>query len=876
VNAVDIRQRFLDFFAARDHEVVRSSSLVPHNDPTLYFTNAGMVQFKDVFVGGEQRATPRATTVQKCLRVSGKHNDLEVVGRTPRHHTFFEMLGNFSFGDYFKREAISMSWELLTGVYGIDPNRLWVTVYEEDDEAWDLWRSVVNFPEARLQRLDAKENFWSMGATGPCGPCSELHYDLGPAMGSDTRGPAGGDDRYMEIWNLVFMQYDQAEDGTRTALPRPSIDTGAGLERLTAVMQGKPTNWDTDLFTPLLDQVGALANRRYGANGEDDVAMRVIADHARAAAFLVADGVMPSNEGRGYVLRRIMRRAIRYGVKLGLEEPFLHTTAAKVVGDFQGAYPELAERRSFIHEIILGEEERFSRTLDRGTRLLNSALEKLPAGGSVDGDTAFELKDTYGFPLDLTRLMASERGFGVDEPRFEALELEQRSRGRAAWKGSGQEAIAGLWHELGNVHGDTTFTGYDRDADVSTVLTLVRRDGDELTQTNELLVGQAGIVLLDRSPFYGESGGQQGDSGVMIAADAAFEVSDTLKASGMHLHHGAVTQGALRVGDSLQTRPDTDRRDATRRNHTGTHLLHSALREVLGDHVQQKGSLVGPERLRFDFAHHKPIAAAELRAIEDSVNAQILRNQAVSTQVSDVESAKAAGAMALFGEKYGDKVRVVSVPGYSVELCGGTHARATGDIGQFVITSETGIAAGIRRIEAQTGLGAIAWNRQQTQQLHAASDALKTTPDRLDETAERLLEERRALQAEVARMQRDLAAAAATDLIGQARDIHGVKVLAVRFDGDLREQADRLRDQLGTSLVILAGEKGPKVQVLVAASKDIAGKRISAGTVLAELAPIVGGRGGGRPDLAQGGGSDAAGIPQLLERAYSFAAETLS
>ncbi len=877
MKAAQIRQQFLDFFGQRDHTVVRSSSLVPHNDPTLYFVNAGMVQFKDTFTGAEQRDYTRATSVQKCLRVSGKHNDLEVVGRTPRHHTFFEMLGNFSFGDYFKTDAIKMSWELLTGVYGIDPERLWVTVYEEDDEAWDLWRSVVDFPEARLRRMDAKENFWSMGPVGPCGPCAELHYDLGPDMGAlDPDGPAGGTDRYVEIWNLVFMEFMQHPDGSRTRLPKPSIDTGAGLERVTAVLQGKLTNWDTDLFTPLLAQVGQAADKRYGADSEDDVAMRVIADHARATAMLIADGVMPSNEGRGYVLRRIMRRGIRYGVKLGFDAPFLHKTTAEVVKQFGEAYPELGQRSGFIHEVVIGEEERFARTLDRGTKMLDKALDKLSDGGTLDGDTAFELKDTYGFPIDLTRLMAGERQFSVDEPRFEQLELEQKQRGRANWKGSGQEAVGTLWHDLAGRLGQTTFSGYDRDQDVGTIVALVRKDGDQLEAVDQLNAGDEGTVVLDRTPFYAESGGQVGDTGNLTTGDARFEVFDTTKASGLHLHMGKLMDGSITVGEGLEVQADGARRDETRRNHTGTHLMHAALREVLGDHVQQKGSLCGPNRLRFDFAHHKSMTTDELSRVEDLVNREILANSGVQTDVKDLDQAKADGAMALFGEKYADDVRVVSIPGFSVELCGGTHATATGDIGLFVITSESGIAAGVRRIEAQTGNGAIAWVRSQNEALRSISAQLKSSPAKAAEAVAKLQEEKKTLQNEVKSLTQEAAKSAASDMLSDARDIGGVKVLAAEFEGNLREQGDRLRDQLGSSLVVLVGRKGPKVQLLVAASKDIAGGRVNAGNVLRELAPLVGGRGGGRPDLAQGGGADPAGIPALLERSYELAGELLS
>jgi len=875
VKVAEIRQRFLSFFADRGHEVVPSAPLVPFNDPTLFFVNAGMVQFKDVFTGKEQRASRRAASVQKCLRVSGKHNDLENVGRTPRHHTFFEMLGNFSFGDYFKADAIPMAWELCTGDFGMDPNRLWVTVYEEDDEAYDLWLQL-GFPEARLQRMDAKENYWSMGDTGPCGPCSEIHYDHGPAISPDDRGPAFGSDRYVEIWNLVFMQFEQRAGGQRDPLPNPSIDTGAGLERIAAVLQGVYSNYDTDVFQPLLARGSEISGVAYGANAESDVALRVIADHARATAFLVSDGIMPANEGRGYVLRRLMRRAIRFGVKLGIERPFFHEITATVARQFRDTYPEIDARYGFVDEVVRGEEERFRHTLDRGMKLLEGELEKAGKGGVLPGDVAFTLSDTYGFPLDLTRLIAEEHLATVDEPGFEAALEEQRARGRAAWKGSGERAVADLWFHLAVEHGPTHFTGYADDESPGTVVALVKRtvgaDGEPDYEVVERLEqDETGFVLLDRTPFYAEAGGQVGDTGELRGGESTFRVEDTLGAEKLHVHKGTVTAGTLSVGDGVQAVVDAARRNHTRRNHTATHLMHAALRTVLGEHVAQKGSLVAPDRLRFDFSHHKPMTEEEIHRVEDLVNEEILRNVALNTAIEDLESAKASGAMALFGEKYDEQVRVVRIPGFSTELCGGTHCRRTGDIGSFHITSESGIAAGVRRIEAQTGAGAHRWVRSHLDTLNGTAAQLRTSPDNVLPSLQRLQEERKKLERELESARRELAKRAAGDLLSRAREIDGVQVLAAEFDGDLREQADRLRDQLGTALVILAARRGEKVQLLAAATKDIAGSRVHAGKVIQAIAPLVGGRGGGRPDMAQGGGVDTAGIAAALERAYDVA-----
>ncbi|TVQ86204.1 MAG: alanine--tRNA ligase [Deltaproteobacteria bacterium] len=875
MNVHEIRRRFLNFFRDHGHEVVASASLVPHDDPTLFFVNAGMVPFKDAFTGAARREVSRATSVQRCMRVSGKHNDLENVGRTPRHHTFFEMLGNFSFGDYFKREAIAYSWAFLTQELGISPDRLWVTVFEEDDEAYDLWLEI-GFPKARLQRMGADENFWSMGDTGPCGPCSEIHYDHGPGVSNDTRGPAGGDDRYVEIWNLVFMQFEQRADGSRVPLPSPSIDTGAGLERLAAVMQGVFSNYDADVFQGLIGKGAELSGKPYGDEPEVDVALRVIADHARATTFLVSDGVMPSNEGRGYVLRRVMRRAIRFGVKIGLDRPFLHQMCARVVADFGSAYPELRERVAFIEEVVRAEEERFRTTLDRGLRLLEAEVDKLQPGEALSGQVAFTLSDTFGFPLDLTRLIAEEQGISVDEGGFEQALEAQRARGRAAWKGSGEEAVEGYWRQVADDVGATVFDGYPTSSRSGVegqgrVLALARRRDHELEEVQALSSGESGVIVMDRTPFYAESGGQVGDVGRLVVDGAVFHVDDTTKASGLHLHHGRLIQGDVTVGHALRAMVEGPRRDATRRNHTGTHLLHAALREVLGDHVTQKGSLVGPDRLRFDFSHHKPMTEQELVAVEDRVNAQILRNVALTDEVMPLERAKAEGAMALFGEKYDDEVRVVRVPGFSTELCGGTHVLRTGDIGSFVILSEAGVAAGVRRLEAQTGQGALQVSRDRAAALREAAEALKAGADRVVESIRKLQDERRRLERELEQARAELARSAASDLLSHAREIGGVQVLVGRYDGDLKEQADRLRDKLGTSLVVLASTKGSKAILLVATTSDLAGKRVHAGHLVRDLAKHIGGGGGGRPDLAQAGGSQPEGLDSALQAAWAWA-----
>jgi alanyl-tRNA synthetase len=873
VKSPEIRRRFLDFFAQRGHAVQPSSALVPERDPTLFFVNAGMVQFKNIFTGDEPRKTPRATTVQKCLRVSGKHNDLENVGRTPRHHTFFEMLGNFSFGDYFKRDAIEMAWKLLTGpesegCFELDPERLWVTIYEDDDDAHEIWTQVVGFPEARLQRLGVKDNFWSMGDTGPCGPCTEIHYDHGPEVSDDERGPAGEDGRYVEIWNLVFMQYQQHADGTRDELPQPSIDTGMGLERLAAIKQGVYWNYDTDVFQGIIQRTAQVTGVTYGADDATTVALRVIADHARAAAFLIGDGVMPSNERRGYVLRRIMRRAIRFGRTLGVQQPFLWEAADQVVEEMGDAYPQLRERRAFIQEVVKGEEERFATTLDKGLQLLEQAMEGTE---QLDGAVVFELYDTFGFPPDLTALIAGERGVTIDHAGFDACMAEAKERSRRGGKGSGDVGITSIESELAHELPETVFTGYDGDSGTSQVLAIVQDGG----RADALVQGEARVVTRE-TPFYAESGGQAGDNGRLEWPGGSFTVTDTVKApGGIHLHVGTLDAGTLRPGQDVALHVDGGRRDLTRLNHSATHLLHAALRNVLGDHVQQKGSLVDPNRLRFDFSHHKSLTADEVQTIQDRVNDQIRGNSAVKTQLRTLEQATEDGAMALFGEKYGDNVRVVSMGDerFSVELCGGTHATRTGDIGLFRITSEAGVAAGVRRIEGVTGPGAMAWYDARERAASQAAAALRTPVEELPAAIERLMVDRKRLERELDKLKLELARAAGGDLASQARDIDGIKVIAAELPGDvntLRNEADRLRDQLGTAVVVLGSREGGSVTLIVAVTKDIAGKRAHAGNIVRSVAKMVGGGGGGRPDMAQAGGRNADALPAALESVYDL------
>ena len=861
MSAADVRRAFLDYFAAAGHTVVASSSLVPGNDPTLLFTNAGMVQFKDVFLGQDQRPYVRATSSQRCVRAGGKHNDLENVGYTARHHTFFEMLGNFSFGDYFKADAIKHAWTFLTGTLGIDPARLWVTVYQDDDEAADIWIKQVGVPADRLTRLGEKSNFWSMGDTGPCGPCTEIFFDHGAHIpGGPPGSPDEDGDRYVEVWNLVFMQYDRSADGTMTPLPKPSVDTGMGLERISAVMQGVHTNYDIDLFQGLIAAAATLVRTTDLASPS----LRVIADHIRACAFLVADGVLPSNEGRGYVLRRIMRRAMRHGHKFGAEPTFFAELLPALVSAMGQAYPELIERQSFIRDVLFKEGEQFARTLANGMGLLDTAIAALGTGTLLGGDTAFKLYDTYGFPADLTADICRERGLSLDQAGFDAAMEAQRDRARAASR-FGVDLRGGA--DLGTV---TTFEGYEHLVTTSKVVALLK-DGVTVSQ---LQAGEQGEVVLDHTPFYAESGGQVGDTGLLQATGVSFAVADTRKRGTAFTHIGQLHSGSLQVGDALDAQVDGARRAHIRRNHSATHLLHAALREQLGTHVTQKGSLVNSERLRFDFAHHQPVTADELRAIEQRVNEQVRANAPAHTQVMPYDQAVAAGAMALFGEKYADEVRVLQLGSFSVELCGGTHVERAGDIGLFKIVSEGGVAAGVRRIEAVSGQGAIDHISQTDDILRSVAALVRGTRDDVSARVHDSLEQLRSLEKQVRSLKDKLASGAGTDLAAAAVDVGGTKVLATVIDGAdataLRAAVDQLKDRLKSAVIVLASVAGPDKVVLVAGvTADLVGK-VKAGEVVGAVASQVGGKGGGRPDFAQAGGTQPAALPAALASVADF------
>ncbi len=886
----ELRTSFLDFFAERGHEIVPSSPLVPANDPTLLFTNSGMVQFKDVFLGRESRASQRAVTSQRCLRAGGKHNDLENVGYTDRHLTFFEMLGNFSFGDYFKRDAIRFAWEYMTEVLGLPPERLWCTVYLDDDEAASLWLDDIGIDKRRFARIGAEENFWSMGDTGPCGPCSEIFYDHGESVpGGPPGSPDAEGDRYVEVWNLVFMQFDRNAQGELTLLPKPSVDTGMGLERLSAVMQGVHSVYDTDLFRSLIEAAAA-------ATGTQDLAsnsLRVIVDHIRACSFLIVDGVLPGNEGRGYVLRRIIRRALRHGYKLGVEEPFFHSLVASLDAEMGQAYPELTEHRGHVERVLLQEEERFAETLDKGMRLLEGAIADLPSGAALPGETVFKLYDTYGFPEDLTADIARERGLGVDRDGFERAMKGQRTRSRQA---SRFEALA---HDLPSLSEETEFLGYEcLEADGEVVALF----DAEANPVERLSKGDTGIVVLDRTPFYAESGGQVGDTGRLLAepggfaddltrmsgytgrlsdtphelfgAAAEFRVTDTRKLDAAHGHFGSLTLGELVVGAKITASVDAKRRAATVLNHSATHLLHAALREVLGSHVQQKGSLVAPDRLRFDFSHYEPVANDELAEIEVLVNEQIRLNTAAETRVLPFDEAIAAGAIAFFGDKYGDDVRVLTLGEFSTELCGGTHVSRAGDIGLFKITSESGIAAGQRRIEAVTGRGALAWVNAGETVLREVAGLVKGSRDDVSDKVVQLIERARNLEREVAKLKSSLATGGGRDLLDETEEVNGVQLLVARLDGAdvkaLRSAADRFKDKLRSGVVVLGSVEADKVYLVAGVTKDLT-DRLHAGKLIKPVAECVGGSGGGRPDFAQAGGT----LPDKLDEALALVKASL-
>ena len=868
-SVADIRKTFLDFFASKGHTVVASSPLVPGNDPTLMFTNSGMVQFKDVFLGTDKRPYVRAASVQACLRAGGKHNDLENVGYTARHHTFFEMLGNWSFGDYFKRESLKWAWELLTEVYKLPPERLLATVYEEDDEAYDIWTQEIGLPPERVIRIgDNKggryksDNFWMMADTGPCGPCSEIFYDHGPHIAGGPPGSPDEDgDRFIEIWNNVFMQFNMAEDGSVSPLPAPCVDTGMGLERLAAILQHVHSNYEIDIFDALIK----AAARETGEKDLGHKSLRVIADHIRATAFLVSDGVLPSNEGRGYVQRRIVRRAIRHGYKLGQKKPFFHKLVADLVHLMGDAYPRLQAQGERITEILKTEEERFFETLANGMDILDAAL----AGGAKElpGEVAFKLHDTYGFPLDLTKDVCREREVGVDEAGFAAAMDRQKSQARAAGKFKMDRALeySGAGH---------AFTGYERLEESAQVVALYH-DGLAVQQ---LQAGEQGVVVLSSTPFYAESGGQVGDQGQLSSGTHVFAVDDTLKIKAdVFGHHGSVSHGTLKVGDSVTAQVDAARRHATVRNHSATHLTHKALREVLGEHVQQKGSLVNDERTRFDFAHNASVTDAQIRQIETLVNAEILANDAAQAAVMDLESAQKTGAMMLFGEKYGETVRVLSI-GSSKELCGGTHVGRTGDIGLFKIVAESGVAAGVRRIEAVTGGHALAYLQTLETTVHSTAASLKANPAELEQRVAQMLEQMRSLEKEVAALKGKLASAQGDELLSQAVDVKGLKVLAALLVGAdakaLRETMDKLKDKLKTAAIVLAAVDGDKVQIAAGVTADSVG-RLKAGELVNFVAQQVGGKGGGKPDMAMAGGTDPSGLGQALQSVQGWVNERI-
>ena len=877
MKSAEIREAFLKFFQSKGHTVVPSSSLVPQDDPTLLFTNAGMNQFKDCFLGHEQRGYTRATTTQKCVRAGGKHNDLENVGYTARHHTFFEMLGNFSFGDYFKQDAITYAWEFLTGVAKLPPEKLWITIYHTDDEAFEIWNQSVGVPAERIIRIGDQEgiaynsdNFWAMGDTGPCGPCTEIFYDHGEDIWGGLPGsPEEDGDRFIEIWNVVFMQFNRTAEGEMLPLPAPSVDTGMGLERLAAVLQGVHANYEIDLFQNLL-QASSIA---IGCENSDQPSLRVVADHIRSCSFLVADGVLPSNEGRGYVLRRIIRRACRHGHKLGAEGSFFYKIVAALVKEMGDAFPELKEKQTVIEKALKHEEEQFAKTLDQGMKILEQDLAELK-GKIIPGEVAFKLYDTFGFPLDLTADIARERDLSVDEAGFEKQMQAQRERARSA-------SSFGLdYNSIINIDRPTEFTGYSKASDKAEVVALYL----EGKPVESLAEGQKGLVILDTTPFYAEAGGQVGDTGQLLGKTQRFDVQDTTKAGEAFAHQGIVAEGSLKVGDQLTAQVDTRVRERTRRNHSATHLLHAALRQVLGDSVQQKGSLVDSERLRFDFSHNEALTAEQLQEISRLVNEQIRANAAVTTELLDLETAKKRGAMALFGEKYAEEVRVLSMgtkqgeQSFSIELCGGLHVVRTGDIALFHLTSESGVAAGVRRIEGITGEAALNFLQEREQQLLKAASQLKVKPEQLLERLETNQDRMRQLEKDLQQLKKKLASGGSTDLTSQVEEVAGVKVLAVSIEGadvpTLRELMDQMKQKLAPAALVLAAVEGDKVS-LIAGVSGAAKDQIHAGKLVNHVAQQVGGKGGGRPDMAQAGGTKPSSLPAALASVKAWVAEQL-
>ncbi|MCC7546538.1 MAG: alanine--tRNA ligase [Burkholderiales bacterium] len=867
----EIRSRFLKYFERHGHQIVASSPLVPGNDPTLLFTNAGMVQFKDVFLGLDKRPYNRATTSQRCVRAGGKHNDLENVGYTARHHTFFEMLGNFSFGDYFKRDAIRFAWELLTKEFGLDPARMWVTVYQDDDEAWDIWARDIRVPVERISRIGDKpgsqkyqsDNFWQMGDTGPCGPCTEIFWDHGPHIAGGPPGSPDADgDRFIEIWNLVFMQFNRDESGTLHPLPKPSVDTGMGLERVAAVLQGVHSNYEIDLFRSLIQAAAGVT----GAKDIESNSLKVIADHVRACSFLVVDGVIPGNEGRGYVLRRIIRRAIRHGYKLGQKKPFFHLLVNDLAAVMGEAYPELVEHKGRIAAVLEQEEERFAETLDNGMQVLDGALQR--EDRMLEGETVFKLYDTFGFPVDLTADIARERGFQVDLAGFEAAMSEQRERARAASKFQMAQAV--------EYRGQATqFLGYDSLRLEARVLAIYR----EGTQVNSIQAGEEGVIVLDRTPFYAESGGQVGDIGQLVCGHGTFEVQDTQKIQAeVFGHRGVLRTGRLSVFDEVGAQVDGPLRARAAHNHSATHLMHTALRQVLGRHVQQKGSLVDPWKTRFDFSHDRALSPEEIREIERLVNEQIRGNNPVEARLMKYDEAIKAGAMALFGEKYGDEVRVIGMGPFSTELCGGTHVRRTGDIGFFKIVAQSAVAAGIRRVEAVTGEGALEYVQQQTTALEGVADMLKANPMEIGARLNQIMDNVRALEKELSRLKSKLAASQGDDLADRAHALGEVRVLAARLEGadakSLRETVDMLKDKLKSAAIVLGSDDGGKVTLIAGVTPDLVA-RVKAGELVNFVAQQVGGKGGGRADMAQAGGSEPARLAQALESVRNWVQDRL-
>ncbi|MBA1324638.1 alanine--tRNA ligase [Pseudomonas plecoglossicida] len=874
MKSAEIREAFLRFFEEQGHTRVASSSLIPGNDPTLLFTNAGMNQFKDCFLGQEKRAYTRAASSQKCVRAGGKHNDLENVGYTARHHTFFEMLGNFSFGDYFKRDAITYAWTFLTSPQWLNlpQEKLWVTVYASDDEAYDIWTKEIGVPAERMVRIGdnkgapyASDNFWTMGDTGPCGPCTEIFFDHGADIwGGPPGSPEEDGDRYIEIWNNVFMQFNRTADGVLHPLPAPSVDTGMGLERISAVMQHVHSNYEIDLFQNLL----VAAAQAIGCSNDGQPSLKVVADHIRSCGFLIADGVLPSNEGRGYVLRRIIRRACRHGNKLGAKGSFFYQIVAALVAEMGQAFPELSSQQAHIERVLKSEEEQFAKTLEQGLRILEQDLAQLQ-GTTVPGDVVFKLYDTYGFPMDLTADIARERELTIDEAGFEREMEAQRERARSA------SAFGMDYNSLVKVDVATEFLGYQATTAQAKVVALYK-DGQTVEQLHE---GDEGVVVLDRTPFYAESGGQIGDAGYLQAADVRFDVRDTTKTAGAFLHHGVVATGALRVGAEVEAQVDAEVQHATSLNHSATHLLHAALRQVLGDHVQQKGSLVDSQRLRFDFSHFEAVKPEQLKALEDIVNREVRKNSEVQTEETDIETAKRKGAMALFGEKYGDSVRVLSMGGdFSVELCGGIHAKRTGDISLFKIISEGGVASGVRRIEAITGAAALAYLNAAEEQVKEAAQLVKGNRDNLIDKLAAVLERNRQLEKQLEQLQAKAASAAGDDLSNAAVEVKGAKVLAARLDGQdgkaLLALVDQLKNKLGHAVILLGSEHEGKVVLVAGVTKDLSGQ-LKAGDLMKQAAAAVGGKGGGRPDMAQGGGVDVAALDSALALAVPFAEQRL-